>query len=44
MGSALIAVLGVHAAAAAAHGTAHRVIQHHNLAAWETAWAGTAPS
>lgn len=43
MGSALIAVLGVHAAAAAAYGTAHRVIQHHNLAAWETAWAGTAP-
>jgi hypothetical protein len=43
MGSALIAVLGVHAAAAAAYRTAHRVIQHHNLAAWETAWARTAP-
>ncbi|WP_308311440.1 hypothetical protein [Streptomyces sp. D2-8] len=42
MGSALIAVLGVHAAAAAAYGTAHRVIHHHNLAAWEAAWTRTA--
>nr|WP_308402788.1 hypothetical protein [Streptomyces sp. AC550_RSS872] len=43
MGSAIIAALGVHAAAAAAYGTAGRVIQRHNLAAWDTAWAETAP-
>ncbi|MFB6849568.1 hypothetical protein ACFCXS_32565 [Streptomyces sp. NPDC056373] len=43
MGCALIAVLGVHAAAAVAYGTAHRVIQHRNLAEWESAWAETAP-
>ncbi|MEV3973012.1 hypothetical protein AB0K68_33570 [Streptomyces sp. NPDC050698] len=43
MGSALIAVLGVHTAAAAAYATVHRVIQHHNLAEWESAWARTAP-
>ncbi|MFH9990687.1 Rv1733c family protein [Streptomyces luteogriseus] len=43
MGSALIAVMGVHVAAAVVYGTAHRVIQHHNLVAWETAWAATAP-
>ncbi|WP_324614258.1 hypothetical protein [Streptomyces sp. NRRL B-1140] len=42
MGSALIAVLGLHAAAAVAYGTVHRVIQHRNLAAWESAWAATA--
>ncbi|MFD8225987.1 hypothetical protein ACFV16_17630 [Streptomyces massasporeus] len=43
MGSGLIAVLGVHVTAAAAYGTVHRVIRHHNLAAWETAWTTTAP-
>ncbi|MEU9229540.1 hypothetical protein AB0D40_34955 [Streptomyces massasporeus] len=43
MGSALIAVLGVHVAAAAVYGTVHRVIRHHNHVAWETAWAATAP-
>ena len=43
MGSALIAVLGVHVAAAVVYGTADRVIRHHNLVAWETAWAATAP-
>ncbi|MEU3892243.1 hypothetical protein [Streptomyces sp. NPDC029041] len=43
MGYALIAALGVHAAAAVAYGTVHRVIRHHNLAAWESAWATTAP-
>ncbi|MFG3723355.1 hypothetical protein ACGF8D_36765 [Streptomyces massasporeus] len=43
MGSALIAALAVHVAAAAAYGTVQRVIRHHNLAAWETAWAATAP-
>ncbi|MFF5553310.1 Rv1733c family protein [Streptomyces olivaceoviridis] len=43
MGSAIIAALGVHATAAAAHAAACRVIQRRNLAAWDTAWARTAP-
>ncbi|GHA15685.1 hypothetical protein AB0B37_15260 [Streptomyces olivaceoviridis] len=43
MGSALIATLGVHVTAAAAYGAACRVIQRRNLAAWDTAWARTAP-
>lgn len=43
MGSAIIAALGVHAAAAAAYGMAARVIQRRDLAAWDTAWAETAP-
>jgi hypothetical protein len=43
MGSALVAVRGVHIAAAIAYKTADRVIRQHNLAAWETAWAATAP-
>lgn len=33
----------VHVAAAAVYGTVHRVTRHHNLVAWETAWAATAP-
>ncbi|MET8772734.1 hypothetical protein [Streptomyces sp. NPDC004658] len=43
MGSAILATLGVHATAAAAYGTVSRVIQRRNLAAWDTAWARTAP-
>ncbi|WP_409467259.1 Rv1733c family protein [Streptomyces sp. HC307] len=43
MGSAIIAALGVHATAAAAYGTASRIIHRRNLAAWDTAWAETAP-
>lgn len=43
MGSAVIAALGVHAAAAAAYATAGRAIQRRNLAAWDAAWAETAP-
>ncbi|MEW2288372.1 hypothetical protein [Streptomyces sp. NPDC047841] len=43
MGSGIIATLGVHAAAAAAYGAACLVIQRRNLAAWDTAWARTAP-
>ncbi|MEV5145208.1 hypothetical protein AB0L14_12365 [Streptomyces sp. NPDC052727] len=43
MGSAILTTLGVHATAAAAYGAASRVIQRRNLAAWETAWAQTAP-
>ncbi|MFH8798264.1 hypothetical protein ACH4F6_01500 [Streptomyces sp. NPDC017936] len=42
-GAAVIAALAVHAAAAAAYGTAGRVIQRRNLAAWDAAWADTAP-
>ncbi|MGW4601431.1 Rv1733c family protein [Streptomyces sp. NPDC004457] len=43
MGSAVIAALGVHAAAAAAYGATCLVIRRRNLAAWDTAWARTAP-
>ncbi|WP_231406353.1 hypothetical protein [Streptomyces sp. MC1] len=43
MGSAILAALGVHATAAAAHGAAGRIILRRNLAAWDTAWARTAP-
>ncbi|MFI1562882.1 hypothetical protein ACH4ZX_07375 [Streptomyces sp. NPDC020490] len=43
MGSAVIAALGVHATAAAAYGAVGRVVQRRNLAAWDTAWAETAP-
>ncbi|POX63093.1 hypothetical protein C3492_13070 [Streptomyces sp. Ru62] len=43
MGSAIIAALGVHATAAAAYGVTCRVILRRNLAAWDTAWARTAP-
>jgi len=43
MGSAIIAALGVHATAAVAYGTASRTLHRRNLAAWDTAWAETAP-
>ncbi|MEV8554568.1 hypothetical protein AB0L04_32745 [Streptomyces glaucescens] len=43
MGSAIIAALGVHAVAAAAYGTAGRILHRRNLAAWDDAWAETAP-
>ncbi|MEU2281477.1 hypothetical protein ABZ614_05785 [Streptomyces sp. NPDC013178] len=42
-GAAVIAALGVHATAAAAYGAVGRVIQRRNLAAWDAAWAETAP-
>ncbi|MGW1750269.1 Rv1733c family protein [Streptomyces sp. NPDC002092] len=43
MGSAFIAALTVHATAAAAYGTVSRILHRRNLAAWDTAWAETAP-
>ncbi|MFE0521582.1 hypothetical protein [Streptomyces sp. NPDC058954] len=43
LGSGIIAALGVHATAAAVYGIASRVLHRHNLAAWDTAWAETAP-
>ncbi|MEU1268385.1 hypothetical protein [Streptomyces sp. NPDC005799] len=42
-GWAVSAALGVRAGAAAAYGVAGRIIHRHNLAAWDTAWADTAP-
>ncbi|QTE02580.1 Rv1733c family protein [Streptomyces cyanogenus] len=42
-GAAVIAALGVQATAAAAYATAARVIQRRNVAAWDAAWAETAP-
>lgn len=43
MGWAIIAALCVHATAAAAYGTVSRILHRRNLAAWDTAWAETAP-
>lgn len=43
MGSALIAALAVHATAAGAYATVCRIFERRNLAAWDSAWAGTAP-
>ena len=43
MGAAAVGALAVHATAAAAYGVASRVIQRRNLAAWDSAWAETAP-
>jgi hypothetical protein len=42
-GWAVVAALGVPATAAAVYGVAGRVIHRHNLVAWDTAWAETAP-
>ncbi|GAA2494409.1 Rv1733c family protein [Streptomyces longisporus] len=43
VGSAVIAALAVQATAAVAYGTVARIIDRRNLAAWDTAWAETAP-
>ena len=43
MVAAAVGALAVHATAAAAYGVASRVIQRRNLAAWDSAWAETAP-
>ncbi|MGD1216991.1 hypothetical protein AB9Q10_01005 [Streptomyces krungchingensis] len=43
MSSGIVAALGVHATAAAAYGIATRILHRRNLAAWDTAWAETAP-
>ncbi|SDK62333.1 Rv1733c family protein [Streptomyces indicus] len=43
LGWAIIAALAVPLTAAAAYGIAHRVIRRRNLAAWDRAWAETAP-
>ncbi|GAA5022131.1 Rv1733c family protein [Streptomyces siamensis] len=43
MSSGIVAALGVHATAAAAYGIATRILHRRNLAAWDTAWADTAP-
>ncbi|MFF9622788.1 hypothetical protein [Streptomyces griseosporeus] len=42
-GWAIIAALGVSTTAAAGYGVTARVVQRRNLAAWERAWADTAP-
>ncbi|MFE2261308.1 Rv1733c family protein [Streptomyces griseosporeus] len=42
-GSAIIAALGVPAASIAAYGVTSRVVQRRQLAAWDRAWADTAP-
>ncbi|MER8006582.1 hypothetical protein [Streptomyces sp. NPDC094149] len=43
VGSGIIAALGVHTTTAVVYGIASRVLHRHNLAAWDTAWAETAP-
>ncbi|MFF0221559.1 hypothetical protein [Streptomyces sp. NPDC004629] len=43
MGWAIIAALAVALAGAAAYGIAERTLHRRNLAAWDTAWARTAP-
>lgn len=40
---AVIATLAVHVTAAAAYGATHHLLQRRNLAAWDAAWAATAP-
>ncbi|WP_329296505.1 hypothetical protein [Streptomyces pseudovenezuelae] len=43
IGSALLAAMAVPLLGAAAYGYAHRRLERHNLARWDTAWAETAP-
>ncbi|MFH9011763.1 hypothetical protein ACH4C6_10325 [Streptomyces sp. NPDC017943] len=43
VGSAVIATLAFYATGTLAYGVAHRTLQRRNLAAWDTAWARTAP-
>lgn len=43
IGTALLAAMAVPLLGAAAYGYAHRRLERHNLAQWDTAWAETAP-